>query len=103
MATYIYILRLVSRLRNEQNWTLAENELIEKHFTYLKEKYEKNEAVLVGKTDYNISHKDNFGIVILKAATEKAAWDFMNNDPAIVGGIMTAELFPFRIALGDIN
>ena len=40
-----------------------------------------------------------FGITVFQATSEEAARDIMNNDPAVIAGVMRAELFPFRIAL----
>jgi uncharacterized protein YciI len=40
-----------------------------------------------------------FGIVIYKAADESAARALADADPAVRDGIMSAEVFPFRIAL----
>jgi hypothetical protein len=48
-------------------------------------------AVLLDKT---------FGIVLFfEAKDQQAASEFMNADPAIVAGVMTAELHPFSVAL----
>jgi uncharacterized protein YciI len=37
--------------------------------------------------------------VILEVETEDEALAIMNNDPAVAAGVMTAELFPYRVAL----
>jgi hypothetical protein len=44
-----------------------------------------------------------FGIAIFVAADEAAAGKFMEDDPAIVAELMTAELHPFAIALQRKN
>ena len=40
-----------------------------------------------------------FGIVILEVDSEEEAINLMESDPAIKEGIMTATLFPYRVAL----
>jgi len=40
-----------------------------------------------------------FGLVIFEAGSEAAAQEFMRSDPAVAGGVMTATLHPYSIAL----
>ena len=44
-----------------------------------------------------------FGVAIFEASDEAAARKFMQADPAIMGGLMTAELHPFAVALQRKN
>jgi len=44
-----------------------------------------------------------FGIAIFEAADEDAARKFMREDPDVAGGLMTAELHPFAVALQRKN
>ena len=44
-----------------------------------------------------------FGIAIFEAKDEAAARAFMESDPAVVAGLMTAELHPFAVALQRRN
>ena len=44
-----------------------------------------------------------FGIAIFEAKDEAAARAFMESDPAVVAGLMTAELRPFTVALERKN
>ncbi|MEQ1877605.1 MAG: hypothetical protein ABL958_13255 [Bdellovibrionia bacterium] len=41
----------------------------------------------------------SFGVAIFRADSEADAEKFMNEDPAIKGGVFKAELHPMRIAL----
>jgi hypothetical protein len=45
-----------------------------------------------------MTEKD-FGIVILETETEAEALSYMENDPAVKGKLMYAELFDFSLAL----
>ena len=77
--------------------TPEESEIVSQHFAYLKDLTERGIVVLAGRT-LN-TDASSFGIVILNAPSEEAARQLVENDPAVRGGVMRAELFPYRIAL----
>lgn len=94
---FIYVLRLIPSLLNEENWTEREENIVDRHFAKLQELLEEGKLVLAGRT-LSLDEK-TFGIVILEAESEEEALIIMENDPAVAEGIMKAELFPYRIAL----
>lgn len=94
---FIYILRLIPSLRDEDNWTNRENEIVDRHFANLQRLLGEGKLILAGKTA-GLDDK-TFGVVILEVASEEDAVALMRNDPAVAEGIMTAELFPYRVAL----
>jgi uncharacterized protein YciI len=53
--------------------------------------------ILMGRTQNN--DESTFGIAIFEAEDESAARRLMENDPAVVGGVMQATLYPYKIAL----
>ena len=93
MPTYLYMVRLVhpdlfGHMNPEQE------KVIEAHFMRFKKDLEQGKVVLAGPcTD------GAFGIVVFYAASDQEAEAYMLADPAVVAGIMTAELHPFRISL----
>jgi uncharacterized protein YciI len=91
--TFIYLLRLV-KPESPAKMSPKEKAIVDEHFEYLKKCLAERKLFLAGRC-----LKGEFGIVIFHANSEKQAEDFMKNDPAIKKGIMTAELYPFRIAL----
>ena len=94
---FIYVLRLVPRLYDDKAWTKEDNMAIERHFVRFKHAIEKGELILAGRT---LEPGDKtFGIAIFQAPDEGAARQFMESDPAVVAGLMTAELHPFGVAL----
>jgi len=95
MNEYIYKLVLIERLNQDENWTDEDNQIVNKHFNYLKELLNQNKLILAGRT----TNEDKFGIVIFEAESDESAQEIMNNDPAILNGIMTGELYPYRVAL----
>lgn len=94
---YIYQLKLIPELLDENNWTEKENKIVGDHFNRLKELTEVGIVIMAGRT-LN-SDESQFGIVIFKAADDIEAEKFMKEDPAVKKGIMTARIFPFRVAL----
>ena len=71
-----------------------QEKVIEAHFLRLKKGVKEGQVVLAGPcTD------GAFGIVVFYAASDQEAEAYMFGDPALVAGIMTAELHPFRISL----
>jgi uncharacterized protein YciI len=97
MTHYLYKVQPARLEMLTQDPTPQEAELISQHFDYLEKLTEQDVTVLVGRTLTTDEH--SFGIAIFKAASEEAARDVMNNDPAVKNGVMRATLYPFRIAL----
>ena len=98
---FIYVLKLIPRLLDQQNWTPREEAIVETHFQYLKGLTEAGTMILVGRTQQ--MDEETFGIAIFEAPSEEVARQIMENDPAVQGGIMTAKLFPFRVALSRLG
>jgi uncharacterized protein len=97
MKQFIYVLRLVPRLHDDQAWTDADKKTAGAHFAQLKAATAEGKIILAGRTLE--SGDKTFGLVIFEAADESVARDFMNSDPAVVGKIMTAELHPYSVVL----
>ena len=97
MLQFLYQLRLRDDLFDEANWTDHDNNLVAEHFDRLKRGTEEGTVILAGRT-LN-SDKSGFGIVIFEAETEEIAITYMNEDPAVISGIMTAKLYPYRVSL----
>jgi uncharacterized protein len=97
MDEYIYMLKLRPDLLDDSAWTEKDEKIVSEHFNHLKEDFERGKVILAGRTTN--SDKTQFGIVIFTAESWKSAQTYMESDPAIKYGVMTATLFPFRIAL----
>ena len=94
---FIYILRLIPYLLNEDNWTEKEEKIVGKHFVKLQGLLQEGKLVLAGKTE-GLDEK-TFGIVILEVESEEEALSIMKTDPAVAEGIMEAKLYPYKVAL----
>jgi uncharacterized protein YciI len=98
---FIYVLRLVPRLHSDAAWTKEDRMALDRHLTRFKLAVEKGELILAGRTKE--PGDKTFGIAIFEAPDETAARAFMESDPAVVAGLMTAELHPFAVALQRRN
>jgi uncharacterized protein YciI len=98
---FIYVLHLVPRLYSDSAWTKEDEAALGRHFVRFKKAVEAGELILAGRTTE--PGDKTFGIAIFQAADEKAARSFMESDPAVVAGLMTAELHPFAVALERKN
>jgi uncharacterized protein len=98
---FIYVLRLVPRLYADSAWTKEDNAALERHFVRFQDAAKSGQLILAGRTSE--SGDKTFGIAIFEALDENAARKFMQEDPAVVGGFMTAELHPFAVALQRKN
>ena len=92
---FLYILRLVPELLDERSWIEQQEGAVGEHFSRLQGLLDDGQLILAGRTlDDNPQ-----GLVILEVETEEEARELMETDPAVVHGVMTAELFPYRVAL----
>jgi len=94
---FLYVLRLVPRLHDDDAWSEADNAAVSRHFAHLKEATSSGRVILAGRTTE--SGDKTFGLVIFEAADATAARQFMESDPAVVAGVMTATLHPYAVAL----
>jgi uncharacterized protein YciI len=77
--------------------TENEAEVVGRHFKYLQQLVSEGVVVMAGRT-LN-TDESAFGIVVFRAPSQAEARKLMQNDPAVAGGVMHADLFPYRIAL----
>ncbi|CAM5223102.1 hypothetical protein UACE39S_04796 [Ureibacillus acetophenoni] len=97
MEQYLYQLKLKPYYLVHENWTKKEEEIINRHFQKLKKFTDEGKVILAGRTLNE--DESGFGIVIFEAENEQSAKEFMENDPAILEGMMEGTLFPYRVAL----
>lgn len=94
---FLIVLKLVPRLHDEKAWTEADRASIGAHFNRLKAGVAAGQVLLAGRT---LEPGDKtIGLVIITAANEAAAREYMNGDPCVVAGTMTGELHPYGLAL----
>lgn len=97
LKTYLIVLRPAARLHDEKAWTDADKAATGAHFQRLKAATESRQVILAGRT--NESLDKTMGLVVFTATDEAAAREFMNADPCVAAGVMTATLHPYDLAL----
>lgn len=94
---FVYVLHLAPQFQQEAAWTDTENAIVNRHFERLAQAAKSGQLILAGRTRESLSA--TFGLVIFEADDEAAARSFMQSDPAVEAGLMTATLHPYAIAL----
>ena len=97
VTQYLYRIQPARPAMLPEGPTPEEAEIVAQHFAYLQDLTERGILILAGRT-LN-TDESSFGIVILYAESKDAAREIVDNDPAVKGGVMRAELFPYRVAL----
>jgi ribosomal protein S18 acetylase RimI-like enzyme/uncharacterized protein YciI len=77
--------------------TAFEASAIADHFSYLERLTGEGVVLLAGRTSN--SDERTFGIVVFAAGSDDEAGEVVRMDPAVARGVMTAEIFPFGVAL----
>jgi uncharacterized protein YciI len=73
-----------------------ESAVLERHAAYVADLARQGIVRLAGRTQ--TTDPNTFGIVVFWASDESEAGRIMNEDPAVKGAVMSAELFPFKTA-----
>lgn len=94
---FVIVLKLTPRLLEEKNWTEQDNQIVGRHFVKLQQLLKEGKLILAGRT-LTMDPKQ-MGIIIVEVDSEEEARQVMENDDAVKEKIMTAELFPFKVAL----
>ena len=77
--------------------TEHETSVLGNHLRYLEQLVADGVVLMAGRT--LTTDERSFGLVMVVAPSDAAAAALMRNDPAVKRGVMSAELFPYRVAL----
>ncbi|MBZ2206349.1 YciI family protein [Massilia soli] len=94
---FVYMLRVAPHLHDDSKWSEKDKAATSRHFERLKKATAEGKVILAGRTTEQLDK--TFGLVVFEADNEKAARAFMESDPAVVAGVMTATLHPYAVAL----
>jgi uncharacterized protein YciI len=97
LKEWLYVLRPARIEMMTEGATDEEKRIVAEHFAYHERLTEQGVHVLVGRTQNNDA--GTLGLVIFRAESEEAARAIMQNDPTVKHGVMTATLYPYKIAL----
>jgi len=96
-AQFVYVLRVVPRFHDRGAWTEVENRIVASHFRRLVAASDAGLVLMAGRTSEPLDR--TFGIVVFEAADADEARRFMEGDPAVEAGLMTATLHPYFVAV----
>lgn len=94
---FVYVLRVAPAWHDAARWTPRENDAVGRHFARLAKATEARQVIFAGRSDEPLA--TTFGLVVFEADDEAAARRFMEGDPAVEAGLMTATLHPYVLAL----
>jgi uncharacterized protein YciI len=77
--------------------TPVEDEIIDRHFAHLKDLAARGVVVLAGRTV--TTDPAGFGLIVFNAESPEAAAALVAGDPAVAGGVMRADLYPYRLPI----
>jgi len=97
LPEFLYVLRVTRPAMLTDGPTAAEAAVVGRHFEYLSELTLQGIVLMAGRT--LTTDESTRGYVVLRAPDEKVARSLMAGDPAVAEGVMTAELFPYKVAL----
>lgn len=91
--TFVYLLR-PRRADFLATMTAAEEDVMGAHFAHLQAVLADGNLILAGPCE-----DAAFGIVVFRSDSPEEAARLMAADPAVRGGLMDAEIHPFRVSL----
>ena len=94
---YVYMLRVVPRLHDQSKWTQKEMAATMQHLERLKQAAASGQVIQAGRTSEALDK--TMGMVVFEADSPAAAQAFMEADPAVKAGVMTATLHPYEVVL----
>ncbi|MBN1424167.1 hypothetical protein JXA88_06400 [Candidatus Fermentibacteria bacterium] len=97
MSQFIYRIKPTRIGMLVEGPTDRETQVLGQHFAYLEKLTASGQVLVAGRTP--TVDEGTFGIVVFEAESETEAERLMANDPAVLHGVMRAELWPFHVAL----
>ncbi len=95
LKEFLYLIQLTRPDMLRSGPTPEESTAVQNHANYLKDLTAKGTVILAGRTLNN--DETTFGIIVFRAASEEAAREIMNGDPAVQKKVFRAALYPFSV------
>jgi uncharacterized protein YciI len=96
-SCFLYVLKATRVEMLTSGPTDREAVVLGEHVDYLSRLADEDRVLLAGRTQTH--DVTTFGIVIFVAATEEKARSVVEGDPAVRAGVMTASLYPYKVAV----
>jgi uncharacterized protein YciI len=91
---FAYVVRPAFDREFQRNATSQERMVVGRHSDYLEGLLDQGKLIFAGRC-----WDGPFGIVVIQAADEAEAQEIVDQDPSVMAGVQTAELYPFDVAL----
>ena len=96
MLEFLYTVKPTRLAMVTEGPTEEESAVLAQHAAYLGGLAERGVVEFAGRTTNG--DETTFGLVVFEAESDAAARRIMLEDPAVRHGVMTASLFPYRVA-----
>jgi len=94
MAEQFFVRLLGTRPDWPEKMTKREEQIMQRHFSYLERLIAKKKVLMAGPVFENA-----FGLVILNVTSQEEAVALMDKEPSVLDGVHTYELSPMRVSL----
>jgi len=94
---YLYTLRPTRIAILTEGPTEAEAAVVGQHWAYTQDLLARGILIFGGRT--LVTTDESFAAIVIRAATEQAAREIMESDPAVQAGFFAAKLYPFQAML----
>ena len=96
---YCSHLRLAEYYKDKKSWTKETSDVLSAHARFYDSLGKEGILIFAGRTDYEPSDKRLWGMVVIKAETEKEANKIFSQDPVIINDIMRNEVLEFTLPI----
>ncbi len=101
MQQWLYVLHPERPAMLVSGPTPAEREILSRHAAHCEGLAARGVMLVVGRTQ--TTTPETLGLVVFVAEDEAAARATMESDPAVIGKVMRAELFPYKVSFGNVE
>lgn len=96
---YCSHLHLADYYKNKKSWTQETSDILTAHARYYDSLGQEGILIFAGRTNYDPSDKRLWGMVVVKAKSEKEATAIFAQDPVIVNDIMKNEVLEYTLPI----
>ena len=94
---FLYVLRPSRIAMITEGATEREQEVVGRHFLHLQSLAAQGVVLMAGRTEDAVA--ETMGLVVFEAESADAAQRIMASDRAVADGVMTANLYPYRVVV----
>ncbi len=96
---YCSHLHLTDRYKNVKSWTKETSDIVSAHANFYDSLGKEGILIFAGRTEYEPSDRRLWGIVVIKAESEKEATAIFQQDPVLLKEVMRSEILEFTLPI----